>query len=127
MSDWPPESDISLFARRAESADSRRLAASIIYFPNTNYPGIHPGRGQPGRALSPTPVWRYSYDAASPEPDQARSEREPHVTDADELGELRAALAGRDRWIRILSVLVALLASFLAVDIVVLVVVLSWT
>jgi hypothetical protein len=49
------------------------------------------------------------------------------VTDADELGELRAALAGRDRWIRILSVLVALLASFLAVDIVVLVVVLSWT
>ena len=47
------------------------------------------------------------------------------VTLHDEVRELRASLKGRDRWIRLLSVLVALLAFFLAVDLVILAIVLS--
>ena len=47
------------------------------------------------------------------------------VTVHDELRELRASLKGRNRWICILSVLVALLAFFLAVDLIILAIVLS--
>lgn len=47
------------------------------------------------------------------------------VTVHDELRQLRASLKGRNRWIRILSVLVALLAFFLAIDVIILAIVLS--
>jgi len=43
----------------------------------------------------------------------------------NELRDLRASVKARNRWIRLLSVLVALLAFFLAVDLVILAIVLS--
>jgi hypothetical protein len=63
------------------------------------------------------------YDAVNAAREQIDGENT--VTVHDELRQLRASLKGRNRWIRILSVLVALLAFFLAVDLIILAIVLS--